>query len=153
VSATTRPARPGELEGKDYLFVSEAQFEDWLANDGLLEWARVHKQYYGTPRAAVEQRLREGISVFLDIDTQGAFQVMETMPEAISIFIEPPTMEDLERRLRGRGTECGEQLRTRLAAADHEMARKMRYTYRLVNDDVAVATDELRRIIDSEEAK
>jgi len=151
VSATTRPPRPDEVEGQSYFFVSRERFEEWLATDGLLEWARVYDSYYGTPREPVERALAQGRSVLLDIDTQGAFQVMDALPQAVSIFIEPPSDEELERRLRERGTESEEQLRLRLAAAGHEMAHRMRYTYRLVNDDVQRAESELLRIIAAEE--
>jgi len=153
VSATTRKPRPAEVEGVHYRFVSPQQFEDWIAHDGLLEWAQVHGgQYYGTPRQPVQEQLDKGNSVFLDIDTQGAFQVMNSMPEAVSIFIEPPSIEELVKRLTNRGTESPEQIEGRIAIAEHEIAQKMRYNYQLVNDSLDDATTELRRIIEEEQA-
>jgi len=153
VSATTRNPRPGEIDGSNYLFVSTEQFEDWIATDGLLEWACVHAHYYGTPRAPVQKQLDADNNVFLEIDTQGAFQVMESVSDAVSIFIDAPSMNELQRRLVGRGTESEDQLQRRLATAKHEIAEKMRYNYQLVNDDVESAADQLYRIIKAEEQK
>jgi len=152
ISATTRQPRPNEIDGVHYRFVTTRQFEDWIDNDGLLEWAKVHAgKYYGTPREPAEQHLQQGDSVFLEIDTQGAFQVMDLMPDAVSIFIEPPSIQQLENRLKGRGTETSEQIAGRIDIAEHEIAQKMRYNYQLVNDQLDEATDQLRHIIDTEE--
>jgi len=153
VSATTRSPRPAEVEGVHYHFVSSQQFEEWIENDGLLEWAKVHAgKYYGTPLQPVQQQLDLGNSVFLEIDTQGAFQVMKAVPEAVSIFISPPSIEVLEQRLTERGTESAEQIAGRIALAEHEIAQQMRYNYQLVNDDLDDATKELCRIVSAEEA-
>jgi len=141
------------VEGVSYLFVSKEQFEDWIGDDGLLEWAQVHAHYYGTPREPVQERLDAGSSVFLEIDVQGAFQVMESMPDAVSIFIEPPSLAELRRRLVGRGTESDDQLERRLTTAEHEIAQKMRYNCQLVNDDVDRATEELLRTVEAEEQR
>ena len=152
VSATTRAPRPSEVCGVHYRFVSVDQFEQWIEDNGLLEWAKVHAgQYYGTPLAPVAEHLKAGTSVFLEIDTQGALQVIDKMPEAISIFIEPPSIDTLRMRLEGRATENSEQITGRIARAEHEIAQKMRYTYQLVNDDLDVATQNLRDIVDKEE--
>ena len=152
VSATTRKPRPNEEEGVHYRFVSPAQFEQWIEEDGLLEWAKVHAgEYYGTPRAPVQEQLDKGNSVFLDIDTQGAFQVMESMPEAVSIFIEPPSIEELVKRLTLRGTESPKQIEGRIAIAEHEIEQRMRYNYQLVNDNLDEAVAELCRIVEAEE--
>jgi guanylate kinase len=152
VSATTRKPRPLEIEGVHYRFVSPQQFEEWIKTDGLLEWAKVHAgQYYGTPRDPVQEQLKRGNSVFLDIDTQGAFQVMESMPEAVSIFIEPPSIEELVKRLSNRGTESTEQIEGRIAIAEHEIKQRMRYNYQLVNDRLDDASEELCRIVEAEE--
>lgn len=154
MSATTRKPRPKEADGVHYRFVTREQFENWIAAGGLLEWAQVHGgEYYGTPREPVQDQLNQGNSVFLDIDTQGALQVMDAMPEAVSIFVEPPTIGELEKRLKGRGTESPEQIEGRIAIAEHEIKQKMRYNYQLVNDDLDVATEELCRIITAEEAQ
>lgn len=147
VSATTRPPRPGEVDGASYHFVSNEQFDDWLEHDGLLEWARVYAHRYGTPREPVEAHLREGWTVLLDIDTQGAFQVAEKLPEAILVFIEPPSMEELERRLRGRGTESAEQTALRVREAEGEMNARKRYNHCLVNDDLQQTTERLLDIL------
>ena len=152
VSATTRPPRPREVEGIHYRFVPVAKFEEWIKNGGLLEWAQVHAgQYYGTPRGPVEKHLEKGNSVFLEIDTQGAFQVLEAMPDAVTIFIEPPSVETLKQRLVARGTETSEQIAGRIEVARREMAQSLRYNYLLVNDDLDDATAELARIINKEE--
>lgn len=153
MSATTRSPRPAEVEGVHYRFISRKQFEDWIAAGELLEWAQVHGgEYYGTPREPVQAQLNQGSSVFLDIDTQGAFQVMDAMPEAVSIFVEPPSVDELVKRLTKRGTESTEQIEGRIALAQHEIEQKMRYNYQLVNDDLDMAAEELCRIITAEEA-
>jgi guanylate kinase len=149
VSATTRKPRPGEREGREYFFVSRAQFETWIADDALLEWAQVYDEYYGTPRDPIARRRARGCSVVLDIDTQGAFQVMQRVPDAISIFIEPPSLAELAQRLKKRGTEDEQQLQLRLEAAEHEMRRKVRYTYTLVNENIARSAEALLGIINA----
>ena len=153
VSATTRSPRAGEQDAVSYFFVSTQQFEDWIAGDGLLEWAAVHTEYYGTPRQPVQEQLDAGNSVFLEIDTQGAFQVMAAKPDAVSIFIDAPSMDVLCQRLTDRGTESDEQIKRRLQTAEHEIAQQMRYNYQIVNDDLDSAVTELLRIIDAEEQK
>jgi len=152
ISATTRAPRPAEKDGVHYLFVSPEQFEAWIDDGGLLEWAKVHAgKYYGTPREPVQKQLGAGNSVFLEIDTQGAFQVMEAMPEAVSIFIEPPSLEALEQRLVNRGTETAEQIEGRMEIAQGEMAQGLRYNYQIVNDNLNDAVAELFRIVNAEE--
>jgi len=153
VSATTRSPRPNEIEGVHYRFVTTQQFEEWITDDGLLEWAKVHAgKYYGTPRLPVQEQLNAGNSVFLEIDTQGAFQIIESMPEAVSIFILPPSIEVLKQRLTDRGTETADQIAGRIALAEHEIAQQMRYNYQLVNDSLDDAAEELGRIVNAEEA-
>jgi guanylate kinase len=146
VSATTRPPRPGEVEGVHYHFVTPDEF-DRMARDGeLLEWAYVHgRNRYGTPRAPVEQRLAQGEPALLEIDLQGARQVRETMPEARFVFLAPPSWEELERRLVGRGTEGPEERERRLSTARVELAAEPEFDVVIVNDDVHRATDELIR--------
>lgn len=143
VSATTRSPREGEVEGREYFFLSNAQFDDLIENDGLLEWAEVHGNRYGTPRAEVERRVAEGAQVILEIDPQGALQVREHDPEAVLIFIMPPSREELERRLRGRGTESEEQISCRLGNAADELALVGTYDYVVLNADIITACDEL----------
>lgn len=143
VSATTRAPREGEEHGKHYFFLSRDEFDRMVAEDGLLEWAEYAGNCYGTPRATVEERVAAGEQVILEIEVQGAFQVRKKMPDAHLIFIEPPSMEELEARLRGRGTETDEVIEKRMETAKVELSRKMEYDKRLVNDDVDRAAAEL----------
>lgn len=137
VSATTRAPRPGEVHGKDYFFCTREQFRAAIAEDKLLEYAEYCGNYYGTPRAAVEEKLRQGINVILEIEVQGAMQVKEKMPDALLVMILPPDFETLEQRLRGRGTEAEEAVRLRLAAARGEIARLGMYDYLILNESGA----------------
>ena len=136
VSATTRAPRQGEKDGKDYFFISRETFRRWLDEDAFLEHAEFSGNMYGTPRDAVMRQLEAGHDVFLEIEVQGALQVMKKMPECVSIFILPPSFEVLEQRLRGRGTEPEEVVDRRLAQARSELQMADRYMYRLVNDTV-----------------
>jgi len=144
VSATTRPPRPGEIHGKHYWFVSEAEFDQMVADDELLEWAVVHGRHrYGTPRRAVEEALREGRPALLEIDLQGARKVKQAMPGALFVFLAPPSWAELVRRLVGRGTESAEERERRLDTARLELASESEFDVTIVNDDVHRATDEL----------
>ena len=144
VSATTRSPRPGEVDGLHYHFVSPEEFDRMVAEGELLEWAVVHgRNRYGTPRGPVEQRLAAGEPALLEIDLQGARQVRTTMPEAQFVFLAPPSMDELVRRLVGRGTEDEEERARRLATAEVEMAAEPEFDHVVVNDDVRRATDEL----------
>lgn len=152
VSATTRPPRPGEIDGVHYLFLSPEEFADMVARGEFLEHAVVHgRHHYGTPRGPVEERLAEGRPVLLEIDLQGARQVRITMPEARFVFLAPPTWEELVRRLVGRGTETPEERERRLATARIEMAAVSEFDHTIVNDDVMRATDELVALIRGED--
>jgi len=144
VSATTRARRPGEVDGVHYHFVTAERFDEMVDRGEMLEWAVVHGVHrYGTPRAAVEQALREGRPALLEIDLQGARQVKESMPEAFFVFLAPPSWEELVRRLVGRGTEDAEERERRLATAQVELAAEPEFDKTIVNDDVHRATDEL----------
>ena len=144
VSATTRRPRPGEVEGIHYHFVSDAEFDRMAADRELLEWAVVHgRAKYGTPRAPVEQALAAGRPALLEIDLQGARQVRESMPEALFVFLAPPTWEELVRRLVGRGTEDAEERDVRLATARDELAAAAEFDVTVLNDDVRRAAEEL----------
>lgn len=144
VSVTTRPARPGEVDGVHYHFLSEQEFDHLLAHDGLLEWAVVHGRHrYGTPRAPVEERLERGLPALLEIDLQGARQVREAMPEALMCFLAPPSFQELERRLIGRGTEDAEERERRLRTAREELAAEDEFDVTIVNTDVRSACREL----------
>lgn len=144
VSATTRPPRPGEVDGVHYHFVSPEKFDAMIDGGELLEWAVVHgKNRYGTPRRPVEERLAAGEPALLEIDLQGARQVRTTMPEAQFVFLAPPSFEELVRRLVGRGTEDAEERARRLRTARVELAAESEFDHVIVNDDVRRATDEL----------
>jgi guanylate kinase len=146
-SWTTRPPRPGDGAGKSYEHVTRSEFEA-LRDDGrMLEWAEVHGQLYGTPREAVEQQLAEGLDVLLEIDVQGAKQVKAGIPGAVTIFLEPPSWEVLEERLRSRGTEDDAALARRLETARRELSDAGGFDHRVVNEDLAEAVDEVDRIL------
>lgn len=147
VSSTTRPARPGEIEGRDYHFLSAEEFMQGISSGRFLEWARVHSHFYGTDRRIVEKWLRAGYDVLLDIDVQGTRLVRCSHPEAKTIFILPPSMEVLEKRLLGRGTETEEQLAVRMAAARREILESSWYDYLIINDDLQEAVEDLRAIL------
>lgn len=153
VSATTRKPRPTEVDGREYFFVEPDRFKEMIANDELLEHAEYVANSYGTPRAYVEKKLNEGMNVILDIEVQGAKQVQEKMPEAILIFFIPPTMEELERRLRGRGTDSERKIQARLYRAREEYELADFYDYIIVNDDADVAANEFSAIITAENCK
>ncbi|GAB2624411.1 guanylate kinase [Pseudactinotalea suaedae] len=151
VSATTRPPRPGEIDGVHYLFISPETFADMVARGDFLEHAVVHgRHHYGTPRGPVDACLAQGRPALLEIDLQGARQVRTTMPEARFVFLAPPTWEELVRRLIGRGTEDDEERARRLATAKIEMAAQSEFDHTIVNDDVTRATDELVALISGE---
>lgn len=147
VSATTRAPREGEIDGKHYFFISRQEFENRIANNDFLEYAQFAGNCYGTPKSYVLSLLEQGKNVLLEIEVQGAMQVMERMPECVSIFVLPPSFEELERRLRGRGTESEEKVRARLETARGEIAYAPRYQYQIVNgEDVDAAYQQLRGI-------
>jgi guanylate kinase len=150
VSVTTRDPRPGETEGKSYLFRSVQEFEQMIEEDALLEHAKYVDNYYGTPRSYVEQQLASGKDVILEIEIQGALQVKEKLPEALLIFVTPPSIEVLKERLIGRGTETAEVIEARLCRASEEAEGMENYDYLLVNDDLDTAVETLNRIIQGE---
>lgn len=149
VSATTRPKRDYEIDGVHYYFVDRAEFDRLVADRLLLEWAEFAGNRYGTPRGPVERHLEAGIPALLKIDLQGARQVREAMPEAFLVFLAPPSVEELERRLVGRGTEDPETIRRRLAHAHEELAAEAEFDRTVVNDHVDRAADELVELIGS----
>lgn len=153
ISATTRKARPGETHGVEYFFISREEFEEMIKGDGFLEYAKYCDNYYGTPQKAVYDMLDSGIDVFLEIDVQGGMQIMEKCPECISIFIMPPSVEELSKRLHGRGTEPKEVIAKRLDAAQSELPLAKAYDYTVVNDDVIKARDEILQILKREKEK
>ena len=144
VSVTTRTPRPGEVDGVHYWFVSDGEFDRMVGAGELLEWAVVHKAArYGTPRRAVEAMLAENRPALLEIDLQGARQVRETMPEALFVFLKPPSWEELVRRLTGRGTETAEEQTRRLETALEELAAEEEFDVTIVNHEVHAAAEEL----------
>ena len=147
VSHTTRPMRPGEVDGKDYHFTDVATFRHMIADQAFLEHAEVFGNFYGTSRSSALDRMAQGIDVILEIDWQGAQQVRQKMPEAVSIFILPPTREELERRLRGRGTDGEEVIARRLSESVDEMVHYHEFDYLVFNDDFNTALEQLRAII------
>lgn len=146
VSATTRAPREGEVDGKNYFFITKQEFEKRLANNDFLEHAVYAENYYGTPRSYVLNLLEKGINVLLEIEVQGAMQVRKSMPSSVSVFILPPSYEELENRLRGRGTETNDVIERRLAAARGELEYASQYDYQIVNDDLDEAYAKLRAI-------
>jgi guanylate kinase len=144
VSATTRHPRPGEVHGRHYWFVSDEEFDRLVADGELLEWAVVHKKArYGTPRRPVEQALADGRPALLEIDLQGARQVRASMPEALFVFLKPPSWEELVRRLVGRGTETEEERERRLETAREELAAETEFDVTIENTEVNLAAEEL----------
>mgnify|MGYP000894436538 FL=1 len=150
VSATTRKPRAGEVDGESYYFLSVEAFEEMIEKDELLEWAKVYDNYYGTPLKKVEEKLAAGEDILLEIDTQGAMKVREKFPEGVYIFILPPSLAELERRIRGRDTETEDVLQKRLAAAIDEIEAGKRYKYVVTNDEVDGAVDSVCAILAAE---
>lgn len=153
VSATTRKPRPGEEDGREYFFRTRDEFEKLIEEDALLEYARYVENYYGTPRSYVEEQLQAGRNVILEIEIQGAMKIKEKIPEALLVFVTPPTVEELERRLTGRGTETAQVIADRLARAGVEAEGMGQYDYILVNDTVEECVDHLHQIIVSEHSR
>lgn len=147
VSATTRAPRDGEVDGVHYFFLNTDDFELQVRADGFLEWASFAGNRYGTPRGAVEQRLAEGQPVLLEIELEGARQVRRTFPSGQQIFVAPPSFEELERRIRGRGTDAEEAIQRRLARAREELAASAEFDAVLVNGDLEAAGQELETLM------
>jgi guanylate kinase len=150
ISMTTRPPRPGERHGVDYYFVSRAEFESRIAQNGFLEWAQYVDDYYGTPKEPVEEALNQGQDVLLEIEVQGALQVKQALPEAILVFIIPPSLSELRRRLLVRGTDSLPKIRKRLERAVEEIRMADRFKYVLVNDQLDKAVSDFAAIIQAE---
>ena len=148
VSATTREPRPGEIDGVHYYFISREKFEEMIAQGAFLEYDAHADNYYGTPRAQAEEKLRHG-SVLLDIEPKGARQVKTSAPEALLLFIMPPSMEELEKRIRGRGDTPEEQIVLRLERAKWEMEQRVWYDHVLVNDDADRCAQEMLKLIEN----
>jgi guanylate kinase len=147
VSCTTRTPRPGERDGTDYVFMDEASFKKMVSEERFLEWANVHGHFYGTRKDVVEDILNSGRDVVLEIDVQGASQVKKKMPEAVMIFIQPPSFEELVRRLRKRGTEGPEEFELRILNAKVELSHAGEYEHMIINDRVDKAAEDLIKIV------
>ncbi|MBI5604349.1 MAG: guanylate kinase [Deltaproteobacteria bacterium] len=147
VSWTTRSPRPGEVKGQDYRFVSQKQFETNLKAEGFLEWARVHEAYYGTPKAPIQRWLAKGEDVLLDIDIQGANQVKKRIPQAIAIFILPPSWLELKKRLIDRRTDSPQTIRVRLKNAEKELQAVKRFDYAVINKEIVSSVDTMETIL------
>lgn len=150
ISATTRPPRPGERNGRDYLFLSESEFDQWLEDGQFIEWAHVHGRRYGTPKAPLEELLKTGHDVLLEVDVQGMRSVREAgLGRVLTIFIEPPSLEELERRLRKRGDLSEEDLQIRLRNAQAELATKGEFDHVIVNGDLDEAVQKVEMILEN----
>lgn len=153
VSATTRPPRRGEVEGADYFFLGKEIFKKMIQNGQLLEYAEVYDNHYGTPRRFVEESLGEGLDIILEIDIQGALQVKEKYPEAVLVFIAPPSKRELEKRLIIRGTDSQEVIGRRLQYVAGEMKLANRYDYIVINDEISKAVNKIRAILTAEKSR
>ncbi|WP_238392627.1 MULTISPECIES: guanylate kinase [Paenibacillus] len=153
VSATTRKPREGEIDGVNYFFKTHEQFRAMIEAGELLEWAEYVGNYYGTPKSFVQQTIDQGKDIILEIDVQGAMQVKERFPEAIFIFVLPPSLEELQKRIVGRGTESESSIRSRMAAAAEELKLMEHYDYAVVNDVLETACNRVQSIIAAEHCK
>ena len=153
VSATTRAPRPGEVDGREYYFITKEKFLSMIDNDEFLEYAQYADNYYGTPQKAVEDMLNEGYNVFLEIEVQGGVQIMEKCPDCLSIFIVPPSLEVLEQRLRGRGTETEEVIEKRMKTALVEQGYTSQYDFVVENYIVEKTVDDIINIVKTEKEK
>ncbi len=153
ISSITRAMRAGEREGEKYNFITREKFEDMLKNDRLLEHNEFVGNYYGTPREPVERAIANGQDMVIEVDVNGAAQIREKLPEAVSIFIMPPSFVELKRRLSGRGTESEELIQKRLTSALGEIKRAVEYDYIVVNEDIAAAADDIMSVILSSRLK
>lgn len=150
VSMTTRAQRPGEVDGKDYFFRSREEFEELIRNGQMLEYAEYVGNYYGTPLTYVNETLDKGIDVFLEIEVQGALLVKKKVPDAVFIFLTPPDLNELQERLVGRGTDSEEVIAQRIERAREEIALMSEYDYAIVNDEVPLAAERVKRVIEAE---
>ena len=153
VSATTRKPRPGEVDGKDYFFKSREEFEEMIAKEELLEYANFCNNYYGTPKAFINETIKSGKDIILEIEVQGAMQAKSAYPDAILIFIMPPTFEELQSRLIGRGTESNDVIEARLNRAREELLAFKEYDYIVINDNLEDAVTDIKQIVQAEKLR
>ena len=153
ISCTSRPMRPGDEEGKTYYFLSKKEFEEKITNNDFLEYAIYNDNYYGTPKAKIEEKLKKGIDVFLVIEVQGALKIKELIPESICIFILPPSMKELRNRLVSRKTESKDKIIKRFTAAYQEINELSKYNYVVTNDKINKAVEKIKAILLSEKCR
>ncbi len=153
ISATTRIPRPGEVDGREYYFLSVEEFKTWIAEEKFLEYANVYGNFYGTPLNKIEERLNRGEDILLEIDVQGALNVKKKCPDGIYIFLLPPSLDELKRRIEGRGTENPESLARRLKNAVAEIKIGLQYDYVVVNDTIDNAAAQIKSILAAERLK
>ena len=153
ISATTRKPRAGETDGVEYFFVTVEEFKNWIAEDKFLEYAEVYGNFYGTPIHKIEERLNRGEDVVLEIDIQGALNVMKKRPDGVYIFLLPPSLDELKNRINNRGTETPESLAKRLESAKNEIDTGKKYQYAIVNDTVDAAVEKIKAILAAERCK
>jgi guanylate kinase len=153
VSCTTRERRSGEYEGIDYYYKTKEEFKELIEQGEFLEYANVFSNFYGTPRSFVLEKLGEGQNVLLEIDVQGALKVKESYPDGVFLFLVPPSIEELEKRIRGRATETDEQIRARLNKASYEMNKMREYDYIIVNDRIEKVVKSIESIIEAEKLR
>lgn len=152
ISATTRPPRTGEVNGVNYWFLSKDEFQQMIQEDGLLEWAEVYGNYYGTPAQKVRESLAEGKNIVLEIDTQGAALVRDKFPDGVYVYVLPPSLDELKKRIIGRGTDSMESIERRLSCAKSEIAcADKQYNYLVLNDEVELAVERIEAIITAEQ--
>lgn len=153
ISATTRKPRPNEIDGREYFFLTEEKFKAGIAEEKFLEYAEVYGNFYGTPAQIIEERRNSGVDVLLEIDVQGAFKVMQKCPDSVSIFLLPPSFEELCNRIKNRGTESADVLKRRIDSATQEISFGKKYQYVVVNDTVDAAVAKIKAILAAERCK
>ncbi len=147
ISATTRKPRSGEIEGEHYFFLDKKNFQEIIDSEGFLEWATFSNNLYGTPKKIVKEKIEKGINVLLEIELEGARQIRKSFPEGLQIFIAPPNLSELEKRIRGRGTETEESIRNRLAIANKEIIAKEEFDAVIINEDLEKAFNEIEGLM------
>ena len=147
ISATTRKPRTGEIEGQHYFFLEKKNFQEIIDKDGFLEWAKFANNFYGTPKKIVKEKIEQGTNVLLEIELEGARQIRKSFPEALQIFLEPPNISELEKRIRGRGTETEESIRDRLAIAKKELIAQKEFDAVIINEDIEKAFKEIEGLM------
>ena len=147
ISATTRQPRAGELHGEHYLFLEKKEFQKIIDKEGFLEWASFSKNFYGTPKKIVKEKIKKGINVLLEIELEGARQIRKSFPEGLQIFLSPPNLAELEKRIRGRGTETEKAIRDRLAIANKEIMAKKEFDAVVINEDIEKAFMEIEGLM------